>query len=237
VRALLLALGFLTRLPVPRLPARADDFAVAAPAYPLAGLAVGAVVAGAGWLGALVDPWTGALAALVAWTWVTGALHLDGLADVADGVGAGHGDAGRMLAAMADPHVGSFGVVALVAQMLAKLVLLHALLPGGWPLLVAIPGVARMGPLLWARWLPPLKAGGLGAMLAGAVRRRDLIGWAAVLAGGCWVAPPLLAAPAALVLIGGWFRHRLVGVTGDAHGAGIEVAETALLLAAVCVQP
>ena len=127
MKTLIVALGFLTRLPMPRVEADEVDFARAIRLYPVAGLVVGVIVAGAGWLGAHVDPWTGALAALIAWVWATGALHLDGLADLSDGLGAAHGDRSRLLAVMADPHIGSFGVVALAMQLLAKLVLLHAL--------------------------------------------------------------------------------------------------------------
>lgn len=228
---LFVALGFLTRLPVPRVAADAADFAGAIRLYPLAGLAIGAVVAGAGWLGALIDPWTGSLAALTAWVWVTGALHLDGLGDVADGLGAAHGDRRRLLAVMAEPHLGSFGVVAIVLQVLAKLVLLHAVLALGWPALLAIPAAARIAPLAWTRWLPPLKPRGLGASLAGAVRRRDLTGWMLALAGSAVACPALLVTPVLAGTLLLWFRARLGGMTGDAHGAGIELVETGLLLA------
>ncbi|UVI40706.1 adenosylcobinamide-GDP ribazoletransferase [Qipengyuania spongiae] len=78
---------------------------------------------------------------------------------------------------MRDPHIGSFGVAAIVLQLAAKLVLLHLLLPGGWPVLIAICAAARLGPLIWARALPPLRAEGLGASIAGASRFRNVLGW------------------------------------------------------------
>lgn len=230
MRWLIVALGFLTRLPVPRIAAGADDFAAAIRLYPLVGLAIGAIVTAAGMAGARFDPWIGALAALIAWVWVTGALHLDGLGDLADGLGAAHGDRQRLIAVMADPHVGSFGVVAIVLQLLAKLVLLHAILSGDAWRLLAVPAVARLGPLLWARVMPPLKASGLGAAVAGAVRARDLAGWLLVLAGATVVWPALLAGPLAIAALAMWFRRRLGGMTGDAHGAGIELIESGLLL-------
>jgi len=232
VRRLLLALGFLTRLPVPSVRAEAGDFAAAIRYYPLAGAVVGAVVAAAGWTGAFVDPWIAALVALMAWCWITGALHLDGLADLADGLGAAHGDRSRLLAVMADPHIGSFGVVALVLQLLAKLLLLHAVAPVGWWTLVPVAMAARAGPLAWARWLPPLKPG-LGASVAGAVRRHDLAGWGALLLGAGVFLPPLLAAVPLIPAYALWLKRRIGGVTGDAHGAGIELVETGLLLALV----
>ena len=232
MKTLIVALGFLTRLPVPRVDADEADFAAAIRLYPVVGLVIGVIVAGAGWLGAQVDPWTGALAALVAWVWATGALHLDGLADLSDGLGAAHGDRSRLLSVMADPHIGSFGVVALAMQLIAKLVLLHHVPPGGWAVVALIPVAARIGPLVWAMLLPPLRPGGLGALVARAVRPLDLIGWTiAVLALGL-LYPPLAAAPLAILILSLWFRRKLGGVTGDVHGAGIELTETTLLLAA-----
>ena len=233
MKTLIVALGFLTRLPMPRVEADEVDFARAIRLYPVAGLVVGVIVAGAGWLGAHVDPWTGALAALIAWVWATGALHLDGLADLSDGLGAAHGDRSRLLAVMADPHIGSFGVVALAMQLLAKLVLLHALPVSAGPMLALIPAAARVGPLVWARLLPPLRPGGLGAMVAKAIRPVDMIGWMLVALVLGLFYPPLAAAPFIILTLSLWFRRKLGGVTGDVHGAGIELTETALLLAAV----
>ena len=229
MKRLIVAFAFLTRLPMPRVAVSADDFAEAIRFYPIVGLVIGALVAAAGWLGALVDPWTGACAAMLTWIAVTGALHLDGLADLADGLGAAHGDRTRLLAVMADPHIGSFGVVAIAGQMLAKLVLLHAI-GLGWPLIL-VPFAARMGPLVWARLLPPLRPGGLGAAVAGAVRTRDLLGWALLLALAAVAVPALVALPLLVLGVATWLRRTLGGVTGDAHGAGIEIVETGLLVA------
>jgi adenosylcobinamide-GDP ribazoletransferase len=232
VKRLIVAFGFLTRLPMPRVAADGADFAAAIRFYPIVGLAIGALVAASGWAGGLIDPWVGALAALVAWVAVTGALHLDGLGDLADGLGAAHRDRARLLAVMADPHIGSFGVVTIVLQLLAKLVLLHTLAGLAWWPLILVPFAARIGPLAWARWLPPLRDG-LGARVATAVRPRDLIGWALVLAAGATALPTLLAAPLLILAFGLWLRWRVGGVTGDCHGAGIELVETGLLLAIV----
>jgi adenosylcobinamide-GDP ribazoletransferase len=235
MKRLVVAIQFLTRLPTPRIASEPHDFVASIRWFPAIGLLIGCCVAGAGWIGLLRDPWTGALASLVAWVAVTGALHLDGLGDVADGAGAAHGDRTRMLAAMADPHIGSFGVVAIVLQLLAKLVLLHAVLANLSPwMLVPVPFAARIGPLVWARWLTPLHDG-LGARFAYAVRLRDVIGWCAVLAGWAVTAPAMLAAVPVIPAWGWWVKHRLAGISGDSHGAGIEMVETALLLACACL--
>jgi adenosylcobinamide-GDP ribazoletransferase len=229
VKRLLVAIQFLTRLPTPRVTSDAADFAASIRWFPAVGLLIGAIVAGAGWLGARIDPWTGAMTALAAWVMVTGALHLDGLSDLADGCGAAHGDRNRLLAVMADPHVGSFGVVAIGLQLLAKLVLLHAL-GGQWPALILIPFAARIGPLFWTRWLPPLHAG-LGARFAGAVRVPHLIVWTALLLAAGWFVQGLLVAVALVPLWALWLQRKIGGISGDGHGAGIELVETGLLLA------
>ncbi|WP_174275376.1 adenosylcobinamide-GDP ribazoletransferase [Sphingomonas bacterium] len=234
MRAFLLALQFLTRIPTPQIHAEASDHAASIRWFPAVGMVVGAIVAGSVLIGAPIDPWTAALLGTVAWVAITGALHLDGLADLADAIGAAHRDRDRLLAVMADPHVGGFGVVAIVLQLLAKLVLLHGALVGGMVnALPLVPLVARMGPLVWARALPPLHAG-MASRLSQSVRRRDLIAWGAVLIGVIPLVPALLVAP---LLIGGWtlwLKRRLGGVSGDCHGAGIEIVETGLLLA-LCV--
>lgn len=231
MKGLVLALQFLTRLPLPRVAASERDFALSMRWFPAAGIVVGGIVAGAAWIGAHGDAWTASLAALVAWVAVTGALHLDGLADLADAGGGAHGDKARLLAVLADPHVGSFGVVAIGLQLIAKLVLLHALLDMrlSWPL-VLVPFAARIGPLAWTRWLPPLHAG-LAARFEGVVRPVDLILWAVALGiAALWV--PALAITPLLIAAWGWRLLRMPGgISGDGHGAGIELLESGLLVA------
>ena len=234
MRGLILALGFLTRLPLPALrDFQPAELARAVVWFPAAGLVVGAAVALAASLGAALDPWLGALAGVVMWTWITGGLHLDGLADTVDALGAAHRDPARFHAVLADPHVGSFGVIALVLQLAAKLVLLHWLLTLDlpWLTLVLIPAWARWAAAGWTLLLPPLKPG-LGERFAWQGNRA---GWAA---GGLALAALSLAAPAAFVALipavlwGIWMRIKLGGQTGDVLGAGIEWSESVALLGA-----
>src|SRR3546814_6973942 len=86
---LLIAVQFLTRLPTPRLATVSNpEFAASMRWFPAVGLLVGAIVAAGAWGGARLDGWSGALLALLLWVGVTGALHLDGLGDIADARGA-----------------------------------------------------------------------------------------------------------------------------------------------------
>ncbi|MFZ5700700.1 MAG: adenosylcobinamide-GDP ribazoletransferase [Pseudomonadota bacterium] len=231
MKGFLIALQFLTRLPVPALVVDDAAFARSMRWFPAVGLVIGAAVAGATWAGALVDHRLGALAGLIVWVGVTGALHLDGLADIADAGGAAHKDRERLLAVLADPHLGSFGVVAVALQLLAKFVLLSCLIDeGACAALVSVPFAARIGPLVWTWWLVPLHQG-LGARFRSAIGPLHIMVWMIALAAMAWFCPVLLVTPL-LVLSWGWqVRRAIGGISGDGHGAGIELIETALLLA------
>lgn len=233
MKGLIIAIQFLTRLPTPRVAADEAAFAASMRWFPAVGLIVGAIVAAGGWAGGLLDPWLGGLAALVLWVAVTGALHLDGLSDLADASGAAHKDRERLLAVLADPHVGSFGVVAIVLQLIAKVLLLHAAVELGLFLaLILVPFAARVGPLVWTKWLPPLHQG-LASRFASAVRPIDLMLWFVALLAAAWFVPVLLMALPLFVWWGWQVRRTLGGISGDGHGAGIELIETALLLGVV----
>ena len=233
MKGLIVAIQFLTRLPTPRIKLSGDEFAASMRWFPVAGLIVGLIVAGGAWVGAQVDPWLGALVGLVLWVTVTGALHLDGLGDVADGLGAAHKDRERLLAVLADPHVGSFGVCAITLQIVCKLVLLQLLIADrAWLPLILTPFVARIGPLFWARMLPSLHDG-LAACFRLAVRPVDLAIWLAALFAAGLALPPLIFAAALVPLWGRYIVSRLGGMSGDGHGAGIELIESSLLAAAL----
>lgn len=233
MKGLIVAIQFLTRLPTPRLTVSRAEFAASMRWFPAVGLIVGGLVVGGAWAGAKLDPWTGALAALLLWVAVTGALHLDGLGDIADASGAAHKDRARLRAVLADPHAGSFAVVAITLQLLAKLVLLHGLIAAGaFTAILLIPFAARIAPLLWSRWLPDLHDG-LGSRFRGAVRPVDIGLWTILLLALAALSPSLLAAPLAVLLWGWWLRRRIGGISGDGHGAGIEVTESLLLFAAL----
>ncbi|GGB98912.1 hypothetical protein GCM10011494_16730 [Novosphingobium endophyticum] len=230
MKPLVLALQFMTRLPLPAIAADAHDFGRAIRWFPAAGLVVGGGIAGAAWLGLRHDPWAGALLALLAWAWLTGGLHLDGLGDIADAAGAAHGDRHRLSAVLADPHIGSFGVIAICLQLAAKLVLLRLALEdhSPWPL-VLILMLARIGPLVWTLILPPLHEG-MGTTFRAGAKVWVVAAWLAPLAAiTVCVEPAMLLALPTIPLWAWWLRRRIGGISGDGHGAGIELAESAAL--------
>jgi adenosylcobinamide-GDP ribazoletransferase len=235
LRSLVHAVQFLTRLPTPRIavfdPAELSRSALW---FPVVGLVVGSLVAAAVWTGGLASPWIGALLGLVAWVWVTGGLHLDGLGDVADGLAGAHRTPERFLQILRDPHIGAIGAIAIGLQLIAKLVLLAevARVPMAilLPSLALIAAWARLGPAVWSLAVPPLAAGS-AEQFAQHLDPRVVAAEAAVLALiTAWVAPILVAAVLIIPGIAVYWRYRLGGVTGDCIGASVEVTETMLLL-------
>ena len=231
MQSLILAFQFLTRLPMPQVrdftPAR---LATSVRWFPFVGLVIGGVLLALVWLASRIDPWLAAWFGLLGWIVVTGGLHLDGLADVADALGAAHRDRERLLAVLKDPHLGTFGVLTLIVQLSGKLVLLELVVRNShWAALVLIPAWARLGILFW-QTLPPL-APGYGARMSESVPKRARALWLALLAVlSLFVAPPLLAAPLVIWLYRRWLLKKLGGMTGDCLGAGVEVVELALLI-------
>jgi len=238
-RGLIVATQFLTRLPAPRLDAiEAGDLARSAAWFPFVGAVIGGLVAAAVWTGAHFGPWIGALCGLVVWIAITGALHLDGLGDVADALGAAHGSPDRFLEVVRDPHIGSFGVTAIVLQILAKLVLLAELARGSDVVaLVFVAAWARWGVLVLGQAVAPL-AEGLGARFAREIDWRTTAAWGVALAlASAWLAAPLIGALAIVAALALFWRLRVGGMSGDCLGASIEVAETLLLVLLVTLSP
>lgn len=239
-----LALSFLTRLPVGRI--EADDYLQAlgrqAPLFPLAGLIVGAVTLAADSAAGLLFGGGGAAvrsaAAIAAGVWVTGALHLDGLMDTADGLGS-HRSRERMLEIMRDSRVGAMGAIVGALSLLLRFALLLELTgPLRWQALLLAPALGRMAIALAAGCFPAARSpgAGLGASFAASVGRWR--GAAALLAGWLLAAPAgprglaAAALAAAIALLGGRScTARLGGLTGDTYGAINEAAELAALAA------
>lgn len=234
-----MALSFLTLLPVPGAAHRDGDFGRAAGWFPLVGAGVGAF---AGGVRAGAEPLVGAgpatVLALAALVLLTGALHQDGLADCADGLGV-RGDRARRLAVMRDSAIGTFGMLALLGW---GLLLVTALSPlsnaHAFAALIAAGALGRAAALVHAKATPPARRDGLGAGFA--VRTVPLVLGtltalaAALLAAGPWRGAIALAAAAATAAASVvWARRTLGGRTGDTLGATIAVTELAVVLALV----
>ncbi len=242
LRDLAVAGAFLTRLPLrPSGPVGSGDLALAAWSFPLIGLVVGGVAGGTLWIAAQwhLHPLVCALLGLAAGALVTGALHEDGLADFADGLGAG-GDRARRLEIMRDSHIGSYGVLALVFSVGLRAAALAGIGGPGLAfgaMLAAATASRGLLPMIMAL-TPPARADGLGRDAGRPGLINALVALALAVVGvGIFLEPALavtalIAASVAAAVIGGLAWRGIGGHTGDVLGAAQQVSEIAVLTAA-----
>lgn len=237
---LALALGLLSRLPVPTV---GRDMLRSVWAWPLVGLPVTLI----GWAVATLAAALGltfgiaATLGLVAMLVSTGALHEDGLADCADGFWGGHEPA-RRLEIMKDSTIGSYGMLALTLALLlrwqAMMVLMgHGQLLAGLGCAALLSRVAMVGVM---GLVQPARKGGLSAGIG--QPSRPMLGMAAcggmaaaLLFAGFAALPAALVAVAAGALVSWIARAKIGGQTGDVLGATQQIAEICVLLLLVAL--
>jgi adenosylcobinamide-GDP ribazoletransferase len=228
--AFLLAISFLTVLPVPSPQSpRADTFGRAVACFPLVGTMLGCTVALVDALGCavLARPVVTVLD-LLAFIGLTGALHLDGLMDSCDGLFGGR-DREQRLAIMRDSRVGSFGVAAGVLVLLLEYATLAPSTgQSRSTALLLAPTVGRwaMAVTLWV--FPYSRTEGRGTAFKAGLHRQHVLlasiwttGSVALLhASSLWLLPVLLVLALAM---GRWIVTRIDGLTGDSYGAISEI--------------
>jgi adenosylcobinamide-GDP ribazoletransferase len=238
LRALLSAVQYFTRVPVPAWVGHsAAQLARAARYFPLVGAAVGIAGAATLWLAVQVlPPLLAVVLSCMVTVALTGAFHEDGLADTFDGLGDGMGASAsreRALEIMKDSRLGTFGTLALLLVVLLKIAALAAL-PTHLAMLALIAGHT------WSRACAVALAWQLPyARTDASTRAKPVVEHVGVLdlsiAGGCGLAALLCVGTAAagvagvtlpvLWLLGRWFERRLGGYTGDTLGAAQQVCE------------
>ncbi|MFA9440011.1 adenosylcobinamide-GDP ribazoletransferase [Uliginosibacterium sp. sgz301328] len=253
LRRAFMAIGYFTRIPIPRWEGWApDELNRAARYFPLAGLIVGAVAACVAWLAAMVLPWPLAvLMSMAASLMLTGGFHEDGLADATDGFGGGWQRA-DVLRIMKDSRIGSFGAMALIMALLTKFVALDALGIAG-PLLpclalIAIHPLSRAAALWIMAVLPYVRdedsrakpvAQGIGTAEISIGLLTGVLPLACVAAVGPFDLRPWLAVLVATILTAWlcrrYFARRLEGYTGDCLGMAQQLCELAGYVA-LCVR-
>ena len=241
-RAIACAMQFLTRIPTATKTIFSDqDYANSLVWYPLVGALIGALVLLSGIL--LVDNTTVLLSAalvLALWVLLTGALHLDGVADCADAWVGGFGDRERTFSILKDPRSGPIAVVVLVLLLLVKWAALTVLLVSEhWLVIGLIPVLARSAmPLIFWRF-DYASASGLGSPLAAGLSVRRVI--ISLLLVACSAIALLINQWPILLLFAGlyglivlWWKpvcyQKLGGFNGDCAGALVELLELGLLL-------
>jgi len=238
MRLYLIAMQFLTIIPLPfDTRCQKEDLGRATACFPLVGLTIGGLLVGLQWL---TVPWlnrslTAALL-ITALAAVTGALHLDGLADVCDGLAA-RGNRERFLAIMKDSHVGAVGAVALVLGLLLKWQALLAVPVGiSWQALLLFPTLGRCAQVLALGGAKHARQDGLGATIIQGMKTRHLLVGLGITIAACLALLPvkgmiaLTAVFAVTLVIKGYFRNRLGGLTGDIVGCISELSEIVALI-------
>ncbi|MGH4011020.1 MAG: adenosylcobinamide-GDP ribazoletransferase [Pseudonocardiaceae bacterium] len=240
-----LAVSWLTVLPVDG-PVEVDRTVARRALYwaPLVGAGLG--VAAVGVLAVLsalgTPPLLVGLAVVAMLAGLNRGMHLDGLADTADGLGC-YGGPQRALTVMRDGSTGPFGVVALVLVLIAQAGALEVLAETGRLVAVVLAVTAGRVAFSWCarRGVPPARPAGLGALVAGSQPHAVPFAWSAVLLAAGLLAVPgrpwqgaLAVALAALVVVAlsAHTHRRFGGVTGDVLGAASELSTTVVL--AVC---
>ena len=237
-----LACQMLTRVPA----ARGIDYApeldaAAVRYYPAVGLLVG-LAGGAVFAAAygLFGPFSAAVLALAATALLTGAMHEDGLADTADGIGGGR-TAERALEIMRDSRIGVYGVLALGLVVATRVFALTGLTPWiGFAILVAAHGLSRWSVVVVIATARYVRSSGTATPVAGPVSQAShAAAGAAALA--CLVLVGFAASPAAAlgalggltcghVVVRAFFQPKLKGYTGDTLGATQQISEVGAYL-------
>lgn len=238
MRLYFIALQFLTIIPLPfSVRCEERDLGRSMALFPLAGLTLGALLVGVNYLLSIILPRSVVDLLLVTTLSVlTGVLHLDGLADVCDGLAA-RGGRERFLAVMKDSRTGAAGAVGLVLLLLLKYqALLHLPIEVKQQALFCFPLLARFSQVLMTVGAVKARSDGLGStFIAGAGWRQLLIATVTTLAAavlllgiqGLWL---FVVAYLLTWGIKAWFNRRIGGVTGDIIGFASELNEVFCLL-------
>lgn len=234
IAELQMAFLLLTRLPAGRLADNLPEMAAASWAFPLAGLAVGCGIGGS-YIGFVLLGLPALLAAVLALATglvLTGALHEDGLADCADGFGGGQTRA-QKLKIMKDSRVGTYGVLALIIIMAARIATLSTFPAdlNSLMLIISLAMISRLNMLAFLAYLPAARPDGLGhsastpnSLSAGIAA---VLCVPAILCCSSLVIYALLAAATAGMYFALLSRRQIGGQTGDVCGAAQILSETA----------
>lgn len=204
--------------------------------YPLVGLMIGLILFAVALILQAIPAILLSSIVLVAWIWLTGGLHLDGLADTADAWVGGFGDAERTLTIMKDPACGPIGVLSLIIICLLKWSAIYLLLQKQlYSALILFPILGRLAPIYLFLTTEYVREKGLGNSIADFIpRTASWALFAAVIAASGYFSWLGLAASLSILITLLYLRRKFIqrigGITGDTVGASIEITECISLL-------
>ena len=237
LRDILGGFQFLTSIPLPSTRS-APELSRSAAWFPLVGLAIGAAAVFVDRvLSSHLDRWVCVFFVVVFLTLITGGLHEDGLADVADAFGGGW-NREQILLILRDSRIGSYGAIALFFSLTSR-----------WLLIAVLPAHRFSGVLISAQVLCRWTVLPLGRFLKSArgdqgqgARVAEQLNWRTLVIGSLFAFgvtafflrwdfwKPVAAAIAMVTLSGAYYKHRIGGVTGDCFGATTQLTEIAVCL-------
>lgn len=235
----ILAITFLTRIYIPnRYTYQEDDFGKSIWWYPIVGLLLGVILGSVayGFDIILLNPDLSAFLILLLYTLLTGGLHLDGLADVCDGLFSGR-SRDKIFEIMKDSRVGSFGVIGLVLYFLGMWVVLKQ---ANWQMVFLFPVVGRCGILVVAGLSKYAKESGLGKSIVEAAHSIHIfysvlfVVFLSLILGNYLVFSVIFTI-LVVVLLTRRVSKILRGITGDVMGMMVEVSQVVFLLSAVMI--
>ncbi|RFS34586.1 adenosylcobinamide-GDP ribazoletransferase [Acinetobacter sp. SWAC5] len=207
--------------------------------YPLIGFIIGVILCAVALLLQVIPAILSASLILVLWIWLTGGLHLDGLADTADAWVGGFGDAERTLKIMKDPACGPIGVLSLIIICLLKWSALYLLIQKQlYSALLLFPVLGRLAPMFLFLSTDYVREKGLGSSMASYIPKKLAITIMVLLVLSSLYFSVLglvavLVTAFSLLYLRRKFKQRIGGITGDTVGASIEICECVSLLAFV----
>jgi len=238
IKPLILALQLLTRIPIPiEIEVTKEQEGRSILFYPLVGLILGAILYGVALLLPAQNLLLNSAIVITLWLFLTGPLHIDGLADSADAWVGGMGDPQRTLDIMKDPYCGPMGVTVIVVTLMLKFTALYTLLQQNYMLpLLLIPMLGRGGILLLFLTTPYVRKLGMGSALASHLPR--VMAWLMLLITvNVWLYSMQwngFIGLLLLLILFLFFRQSLMqrigGTTGDTAGALVELSELVLLV-------
>lgn len=245
MKGLFTAMTILTALPLNRHTAASDeDLARSTIFFPVVGFMIGfLLMTVTQWLSPILSPGPLSAVLLVVSILLTGGLHLDGLADLCDGLAAGGGRE-RILSVMKDSRIGAFGVMGLVIVLLLKYSLFLEVIHQGWFRSFLIVGVlSRWAMVLAAFSGRYAREEGTARPFIGQIRRSWFIGSTGITVGFAWIifkGPGLLALLPVFLFVFLFLHYlklKIGGLTGDALGALNEITEVLVLLLITIAAP
>ncbi|WP_086932322.1 adenosylcobinamide-GDP ribazoletransferase [Agarilytica rhodophyticola] len=261
LQGLLLALGLLTRIPIPlqQLPSNIDASlkTVSAIFYPVVGAIIGCLLCVfllllLQFFPASFSPLVQAALVLFLWVMVTGAIHLDGLADAVDAAFASHKSPERALAVFRDPSAGPMAVVAVVLLLIMKLAMIESLLIYdndsdsyySCIAIVAASTLSRLNGLIFMANTPYARQDGLAANIILDAYQKIIIIFVLLSFTLLWLLTHFFTSLLIILMLGAWALYwrsfwlkKINGYTGDCVGALIEVSELITLFICLWLVP